>query len=458
MVPGSSAGTFAPIKLRMSVIDRFILLVRGLRHSESGMAVPTALMALIASFALASVAVMSTVDVQRGTQRDHDSKEAIAAADAGANIALLRLNRFLSTLEAGAPCVGPNGESQTPTGGWCPSTATEQVGGATYSYRISAFTENGTVDVVSVGSSGTVSRRVDVSLFTSNPKNIFAKERLIGQDEIEIIGTKTRIETDFGTNGSIITSGSPILCGNDRVGPGKSGPTPSCGKQKTEGTQNLPPISVPTNISEVNDNCRLERNCSGEKAGQEDTYSKKFSSKNPWVAGIRKVDVASNQQLTMGGTIYWVCKLEIQGTLYMPAQTSVQIYVDTPEHCGLKSGDPQVIIGAQARVESDSYNPSQGLYEVPGIYLLGDGSVKMEGAPESSNEVMIYAPYSEITMGGNASWTGMLAGKSIKIHGNPIIKSDPNLKLPETNVASLFERTRFVECTGATASPPNADC
>ena len=415
-------------------------------------------MALIASFALASVAVMSTVNVQQGTKRDHDSKEAIAAADAGANIAMLRLNRYLPSLSAAHPCIGPNGEYQTPTAGWCPSTATEQVGGATYSYRISAFTEAGAIDVVSVGASGTVSRRVNVSLKTSTPKNIFAKERLIGQEEIVVVGTSTRIETDFGTNGNITWGGSPVFCGNDRVGPGKSGPTPSCGKQKTEGTQNLPPISVPATIATSNDNCRLAQSCTGAKAGQIDTYSKKVTSKNPWQSTARKIDIASNEELTMGGLVYWVCEVEIQGKLYMPAKTQVQIFVDTPEHCNKKPGDTQVNIGAKAKVESDSYNPAQGLYEVPSIYVLGEGGVKMEGAPESSNEVMIYAPYSEISMGGKASWTGMLAGKKIKIHGNPVIKSDPNLKLPETNVASLFERTRYVECAGATASPPNADC
>jgi len=442
----------------MAAIDRFILLVRDLRRNERGIAVPTAMMALIASFALGSVAVMSTVDVQQGTHRDHDSKEAIAAADAGANIAMLRLNRFLPSISTTHPCVGPNGEYQTASGGWCPSTATEKVGGASYSYRVSAYTEAGTIQVVAVGASGTVSRRVNVSLSTSSPKNIFAKERLIGQDEIEITGTQTRIETDLGTNGNITASGHPVLCGNDRHGVGKTAPTPSCGKEKTEGNQNLPPISAPSNIATYNDNCRLAQNCTGVKAGQVDTYSKKLTSNNPWVSSSRKVDVASNAQLTMGGLIYWVCQLEVQGQLLMPAKTQVQIFVDTPEHCGLSAGATQVNIGAQAVVESSSYNPQQGLYEVPAIYVLGDGAVKIDGGPSSSNEVMIYAPNSEIDIGGNATWLGMIAGKRIKIHGNPVIKSDPNLKLPEINVASLFQRTRYVECTGATASPPNANC
>jgi hypothetical protein len=442
----------------MAAIDRFILLVRDLRRNERGIAVPTAMMALIASFALGSVAVMSTVDVQQGTHRDHDSKEAIAAADAGANIALLRLNRFLPSLSTTTPCIGPNGESQAASGGWCPSTATEQVGDATYSYRVSAYTEAGTIQVVAVGASGTVSRRVNVSLSTSSPKNIFAKERLIGQDEIAIGGTSTRIETDIGTNGSITASGHPVICGNDRHGVGGSAPTPSCGKEKSEGNQNLPPISAPSNIATYNDNCRLAQNCTGEKAGQIDSYSKKPNNNNPWVSSIRKIDVASSEQLTMGGLIYWVCQIDIHGTLYMPAKTQVQIFVDTPQNCGLKSGDTQVSFGSQGLVESSSYNPQQGLYEVPAIYVLGDGGVKLDGGAGSTNEVMIYAPNSEVEIHGNASWMGMIAGKRINIIGNPTIKSDPNLKLPEINVASLFQRTRYVECTGATASPPNANC
>ncbi|HMI81484.1 MAG TPA: hypothetical protein VK480_06820 [Solirubrobacterales bacterium] len=441
----------------MAAIDRFILLVRDLRRNERGIAVPTALMALIASFALGSVAVMSTVDVQRGTHRDHDSKEAIAAADAGANIALLRLNRFLPSLSTTTPCVGSNGESQIPSGGWCPSTETEQVGDATYSYRVSAYSETGTIDVVAVGSSGTVSRRVNVSLQALSGKNVFANERLIGQDQIEFVGNP-RIDTDIGTNGDVVGSGTPTLCGNSRHGVGRTGPTPSCGKEKTEGNQNLPPISVPSNIETANDNCRLAQTCSGEKAGQVDPYSKKLTSNNPWVSSDRIIDIASNAQLSMGGAIYWVCQVNVHGRLYMPAGSHIQIFVDTPENCGMSPGDTQVYVGGSGTIESDAYNPDQGLYDIPSIYVLGEGAVKLAGTPKVPSEVMIYAPNSEIEVSGNTEWHGMLAGRELKVNGNVHIESDPNLKLPDITFSSIFERTRFVECTGATASPPDANC
>lgn len=440
----------------MVAIDRFILLARDLRRNERGIAVPTAMMALVAAFALSSVAVMSTVDVQQGTHRDHDSKEAIAAADAGANIALLRLNRYLPYLSTTHPCVGPNGEYQTPSGGWCPATTTEQVGGATYSYVISAYPASGTINVVSVGKSGTVSRRINVAMKAVSGKNVFADEKVIGQEQIELDGSSVRIETDIGTNGSIVASGGPTVCGNDRHGIGKEAPTPTCNGEKTEGNKNLPAITVPTNIATENDDCRLDNTCTGAKAGQVDGYSKKNSL--PWNSKTRVLEVDSQQQLTMGGSVYWICKIDIQGKLYIPAGIKPQIFVDTPEHCGMKAGETQVNVGAGGTIESSGFNPGQGTYEVPTIWVLGSGAVKLDGHPKTTDEVMIYAPYSEIDLGGSATWNGMLAGKKMKIHGSVTVISDPNIKAPEVTLASTFERQQYVECVGATASPPNADC
>lgn len=442
----------------MAVIDRFILLVRDLRRNERGIAVPTALMALIASFALASVAVISTVDVQQGTKRDHDSKEAIAAADAGANIALLRLNRFLPSLSTEHPCVGPNGEYQTPNTGWCPSTSTEKVGGATYSYMISAYASaKSEIDIVSVGTSGTVSRRVNVGLKTFSEKKVFADEKVIAQGNIVLEGGP-RIETDIGTNGSIESKGTPIICGNDRSGPAGEAPTPECG-EKTKEIKNLPEIVPPENIATVNDNCRLPQSCPAANPPRIDSYTGDSKTKigTVWNSTKKAVEIGSSQTLTMGGNVYLVCELNIKGKLYMPAGAHVEIYVDTPEHCGRKSTEPQVIIGAGAVIESSACQPGQ-LCDVPRIYVLGDSPVSLVGTPGTTNEVILYAPNSEIDLGGNATWVGMIGGKTMKIHGNPVIKSDPNIKEPELFFAGIFQRTRYVECIGATASPPDANC
>ncbi len=444
----------------MVAIDRFILLVRDLRRNERGIAVPTALMALVASFALASVAVMSTVDVQQGTRRDHDSKEAIAAADAGANIALLRLNRYLPSLSVSHPCIGPNGEYQTASGGWCPSTATESVGGATYSYAVSAYASSGVLNVVSVGSSGTVQRRVNVALMTASGKSVFADEKMIGQDEIKLQGN-FQIKTDIGTNGNVVRVGSSgSVCGDQRYGIGKESQQPvSCSGVKVEENRELPAIVPPANIATENSNCLLAQKCtSGPYAGKIDTYSKKVDSTNPWKASDRSINVGSQATLTMNGNDYFVCQINVNpGTLIMSAEAHVRIFVDTPEHCGLPSGATQVDIGGNSNIKSSAYIPSQGKYEIPSIYMLGNGKVELAGN-SGANQVMIYAPQSEIEIQGNASWIGMIAGRRIYLHGNPIFESNPNIKEPEIFYAGHFQRTRYVECTGATASPPNANC
>jgi hypothetical protein len=442
--------------MAMVAIDRFILLVRDLRRDQRGIAVPTALMALVASFALASVAVMSTVDVQQGTHRDHDSKEAIAAADAGANIALLRLNRYLPSLSTAHPCIGPSGEYQTAGGGWCPATSTESVGGATYSYAISAYAGAGTpLNVVSVGSAGTVSRRVNVAMTTTKGKGVFADEKFIGQDEITVKGD-FKIEADIGTNGNIIQSGgSGTICGDDRHGIGKTAPTPSCSGVKTEENRELPPIVPPANIGTENSNCMLSQKCtSGPYVGKVDTYTKS----NPWTASSRVIDIGGQGTLTMNGNDYFICQLNIgPGTLYMSAQAHVRIFIDTPQHCGLSSGATQVNISGNGNIVSSGYIPNQGIYEIPAIYVLGNGGVSI-GANSGTNHVLIYAPQSAIDFGGGANWIGMIAGKSINLHGNPYFKSDPNLKEPDITYSGRFQRTRYVECSGATASPPNANC
>jgi hypothetical protein len=441
--------------LPMLGLDHLISLIRDLRRDERGIAVPTALMALVATFAISSVAVMSTVDVQQGTKRDHDSKEAIAAADAGANIALLRLNRYQSALTVAHPCIGPNGEYQTAVSGWCPATTTESVGGATYSYAISAYAGTGPLNVVSVGSSGTVKRRVNVALTSSKGKGVFADEKFVGQDKIEVNGN-IRIEADIGTNGFITKNGaSGTICGDERHGIGKSAPTPSCSGVKTEENRELPAIVPPANIATENANCMLSQKCtSGPYVGKVDTFTKQ----NPWTASTRVIDVGSNGTLTMNGNDYFICQLKVgPGTLYMSAQAHVRIFIDTPQNCGLASGANQVDISGNANIVSSGYNPKQGIYEIPSIYLLGNGGVTIT-ANSGTNHVMIYAPQSAIDFGGNAEWIGMIAGKSIYMHGNPFFRSDSNLKEPDITYTGLFQRNRYVECTGATASPPNASC
>jgi hypothetical protein len=451
----------------MAAIGQLRYRLRLFLRSEQGMALPTALFAMIASFALASAAVLSSIDVQQGSKRDHNSKEAIAAADAGASVALLRMNRFQNDLTETNPCVGPNGEPQTPTGGWCPPSPTETVNGATFYYQVSEYHKHSEVSVVAVGTSGTVSRRVDVGMISHEGEKVFANEGLIGQENIALEGTAVEIKTNIGTNGSITSNGHATICGDLRHGNGHTYPEgePKCGGTVSEGEKDLPPIEVPENLATQNTNCRLVPNCTGPAPTSEvDTYTKKRTSTNPWTPGtvtasIGKISVGQNASLTLGGADYLVCGIFVDsGQLIMKSTSQVRIFVDTPEHCGLAPGATQVEMKGNANIESTGFTAEQG-YAVPQIYVLGDSGVKLTGnATANKNELMLYAPYSEVELGGNATWIGLLAGKSMRLHGSPVIEKYMGPAPEKLTLTSLWERTHYVECTGGSTSTPDAYC
>jgi hypothetical protein len=444
----------------MEILASFRRRLRDLVRSESGMALPTAVFAMIASMGLASAAILSSVDAQRGTARDRDSKSAIAAADAAANLALLRLNRFHGSLSVSKPCVGPNGEEQSATGGWCPATPTESVGDATFSYRVMAYDPGGELSVVAVGSSGGVSRRIEVGLVSFNGEEVFADERLIGQNNITLEGTPD-VRTDVGTNGDIESDGSGTLCGDIRHGTGKSAPEPDCDGGVTEGNKNLPPVIPPEGIETSNSNCRLDLTCP--EIGV-DTYSKKRTETNPYDPETRTINVAQNATLTLGGGDYFVCGLFINnGQLIMAAgeEVNVRIFFDTPENCGLEAGDTQVSVTGNANIVSTGYIPSEDRFAVPGLYVIGSPDIPTTvdlSGNSGTNELMLYAPYSDVEIGGSATWIGMIAGETLRLHGTPTVESDPGIDPPDIFFSTLWEPTRYVECTGASASPPDASC
>jgi hypothetical protein len=462
----------ASISLSMAVIGairrRLILLAK----SEQGMALPVAIFAMIASFAFASAAILSSVTAQQGTNRDRDSKSAIAAADAGASVALMRMNRFLGSFKEGtAECISPSGVIQKPQlDGWCPPTASESVGGASFSYQVSAFQEDGPVSVVAVGTADDVSRRVKVGLLSFDGEEVFANEKLIGETGIDLIGTPI-IETNMGTNGNIDGDDNADLCGDVRHGVGKTSLEEDCGDGVlAEGNKTLPQLVLPEGVTTNNSNCRLVPNCIGANgkidSTQVDLYfgsngKAKRTSTEPWDQNSRTINVAGNSTLTMGGGDYFVCRLFLGGKLIMPAKSKIRIFFDTPENCKLGNGATQLEIGNNAEITSSAFEAGE-TFDVPGFYLLGSPSIEtvvnLKGTPAGSNELVIYAPNSGITISGNSTWVGMIAGKSLKVNGNPKIESNPGIEAEAIFYSGIWERTHYVECAGGSASPPDASC
>jgi hypothetical protein len=163
----------------------------------------------------------------------------------------------------------------------------------------------------------------------------------------------------------------------------------------------------------------------------------------------------------MGGADYFVCRFLLDGKLIMPTNAKVRIFFDTPENCGLEDGDVQLDITGNAEITSSAFEAGQS-FDVPGFYLLGspaiETSINLKGTPAGTNELVIYAPNSSITVSGNSTWIGMMAAKTLAMNGGPTMEANPGIEPEAIFYSGLWERTHYVECVGASASPPDASC
>lgn len=438
------------------------------------MALPAALFATIASLGLGSAAVIASVDSQRGTGHDQDSKNAIAAADAGASVALMRLNRYANALNTSTPCLGLSGSTLVVTGadvdGWCPAIGGD-VGGSSYSYRVSPFVSGGTMSVVATGTDGTVSRRIAVSFKTTTVGSALGAEGLIGQDSIDL-DNEADIRVSVGTNGDVHVSNNANVCGNVRHGVGKEAifdknGTQCSGYSITEGNVTLPAVStfMPTDIATNNSNYRLVTCISTDNpvGCQLDTYNKKRTSTEPWDPSTRTISTKNNATLTVGGGDYFICKLVLNNnaSLIMADDAHVRFFFDTPENCGLVAGDKQIDVQNNATITATGYQPSLGQFDMPGFYLMGSPTIPTTAYwwnNSGTNEFIIYGPNTNIDVNNNATFIGVLAGKTIHLSNNAVVKQDAGFEPPQIGGATLYQRQSYVECTGAVASPPNANC
>lgn len=544
--------------------------LRVLIRSEQGIALPVALFTTVAAMALGGAAVLSSIDVQSGVTRDNGSKSAIAAADAGANVALHRLNSYSLELNEDEPCLTKNSSgvlepSPAPKGGkpgWCAPIENEEVGGATFGYWVSAIgraKEAGcTLDVciVSTGTANDVSRRVELSLKESawgsggsNPnlaqeikealeskelneheiktleeelQKVIEEEShggfvpgLAGKDEITVSGNGN-IRVGVGTNGNLVTSGNASICGDILVGIGKSwqksGNANQCsGHTVTQGTLTLPEVSsfIPSNIATSNSDYRLVK-CTkttepkSPTGCQSDTYSGgTWTNTTPWNPSTRAISASGNTTLTIGGGDYWICSITLSGNsqLIMAAGAHARFFFDTPEHCGTSN---QISMSGNNKITASGYQPSKGQFDMPGFYLLGSptmaSQVSLSGNSSTTDEFVIYGPNTTINISGNATFKGIVAGKTIAMSGNGTIEQDAGFTAPpeitpggdgsaakaieellnqkKTGQVSLeqvlnqlegalggepsseaFHTKGYVECTGTVATgEPNAAC
>jgi len=418
-------------------------------RGERGIALPVVLMVVIVGFALASVGAIAAIGSIRNSGRDASDKSALAVAEAGAQQALFRQNNVLST--ATHPCLvesvsGALVASSPQADGWC-ATQSGTVGAGSYRYRVlpDAGSDDPSLRTIAIVAEGTLNgetRRIDVGAAASTGQPAFAGGSLIGLDSLNF-GGDAAVSGPMRTNGNVSVSGSATCNGDATVGGGMV-PNPSvCHGQVLAGTTTLGPVDL-GDVWATNDNARLS---DGRDVVQ--------SNRTVWNASTRTLTLKNKDAVTLGGTNYAFCKLDMTGGTLIAAQgTRVRIYFAGPELCG---GQTAPISMTGGRIATTSGDPDDLALLVVGsatvattVTMRGNGAV---------NQLLLYAPRTAATLNGTADFAGAFAGKTLTFNGTGNVSGTNSSLTFTTPVEFLFKQTRFVECVGPmTVSNPGQGC
>ncbi len=259
-----------------AICERFDRLLERLR-SEQGIALPMALLIMVVGLGLASVPIVASVNSQNADSRNQAGNEALAAAEAGAELAVLRQSQSLPSNTT--PCVSATlaktaTSSEYSGAKWC-AAITGNVGEASYSYQVNpCFAETkGTTncnatckeptkeDLIRVVSTGRAkvaaaepSKRIQMvacstyeqaapttkvvtgpagspETITENysttvpgtktvtttesvpPPNVFARGQIVGIESLNMNNDAQVYNGSVGSNGWVTMSGSANVCG-----------------------------------------------------------------------------------------------------------------------------------------------------------------------------------------------------------------------------------------------------
>ena len=428
---------------------------RSLRHtgSEGGFALPTVLFMLLAAFAVASIAVVASINAQHGTSRDLGSKDALAVAESGVQQALVRYNAAGTT----GTCLSPQTmQTSGAWAGWCTAATGNVDPGAAFSYQVAPGT--GVIDVVSQGTAGGVTRKVHVTAHSAAGNQPFFDWGVIGRDSVAL-ASNADITADTATNGDVTFGNgtSTFLCGSVQVGIGHdilpAGTTPSCGGAELQGEILLSPVNQ-ADVQTHNDNNKFF--ASNPVTGKKDDVCWNGVDGNGAASascGSRELFIDHNSGITLTSGNYSFCKLTMRqnSALLVASGSTVRIYFDSPEACGYNSGVVQMDMTSNTSITA---NGTSGATDVAFLFVGSESrasSITLASntlANQACNQnFVIYAPRTDIDFSSNASYCGAIAGKTIDLSSNAHVKTNnlaASFQLP--NAPSHYAIDRFVEC------------
>ncbi|HEX8122603.1 MAG TPA: hypothetical protein VF549_15190 [Solirubrobacteraceae bacterium] len=449
-------------------------LLTSLRRRQEGIALPVAIGTMTITMGLAAATFAVVIEGSHSSVRDRDSKAALAAAEAGLQMAILKTTDLKplagQCVTNSLVAVGSDsndGSTTAPTE--CPRYKASIGNGASYTYVV-ATTTSGTCPTVPgfvatagkdrcitvTGEANGVKRRIQVRFYFNPPFIPWGNAGLVSDKDVDF-GNNAEIRSPVGTNGNVYASNNTQIIGPLLLPPNSKAYFDN-GAGSTEG------IKTPR----VGKWIFPEIDWSDPRANNENSW---LTANNVpgWDAAKQSLTLYNTQQITLPGGTYHLCALTSANSnwLNVPNGQVVRLFIDSPRDpaSGCSATTPnagRMVITNSAMVNAtDDKNPAE-----LEIYAYGTTADASEVAPDIdiNNGVEFYgtiwAPHSTISVKNNEGIAGGFTGGAIDLKNNGGFFYDPrvaNKALPGTASArnlSWFECKR----DPTVATDPESGC
>lgn len=489
---------------------------------EGGVALAVAIVSLAMMLGLSAVALQQAVSAIRHSNHDTHVKRALQAADAAIDAAThavaradigstLKINPLNPTSVITQNCVVATGavggidlaalDPLTPkdAGGnqWCPETAPETTeSGATFSYRISQLTkvgagacDSGTLNlnrqVVAVGSSGGVTRRVHARLSSNLAilsgaavQSSSKTANMVMQDTAQVLG-------DVRSNAGITGALTNTIAGNATPGTGKtvSSPGPVVTGSKAAACQ---PFTIPdvdqSTAPTVNNNVNgITLNKCLLLASLIQTPCIPATGGSTYTPATRTLRVYGNGLAILTRSTYSFCSIKLEGNGILQVDktvTAARVFLDDPANCAGVANAGQITSDGGSRIVNCHLSTQPQTLQ---IYAVG-GSTATTQTLQGSNLVggtlrntlcgnvlsvtgdpmTIVAPHSTVLLGGTVSLSGQVAAQEVRMANASAVRPVAALvnldSLGSKPILPLYRASEYTECSGLDFSrlPPAA--
>jgi type II secretory pathway pseudopilin PulG len=450
--------------------------------AQDGVAMIAAIGTLLVVSLLALVVATSSVRTSHTGNNDRSSKRALAAANAGLEVATYRLNT-LTPAASSAQCITTAVTTPAAGHGVCAPVTESEGNGATHTYQVSiqkpansacggAALASGAIAagsmvrcVTSTGTVNGVSRRVQ-TLIVAQPANppYLPVQGVVGLDSVQL-GNNTSSQANVGSNGAI-TVGNNSVIHQIELGPGAT----VSGSFTENNSRVVHPSPFTLQPAPVGTTATVNNNATG------------LAGYAGYSAATRDLNVTSRLVLPSGD--YNFCRLTLgaqnSSSIEPAAGAQIRIFIDAPDDVRPGSGCPTtagqgwgqingvngVVLGrfngstpfgspADTQIFVVGWDPTANVF--PGSKYGWNQIVVSKNNLEING--LLYAPWSDVQVGkNNADIYGGAAAKRIYVKNNANFVFDSSL----ANLGSAggdFGRLNWSECRSRpVTSDPESGC